>query len=235
MFHSETSTTPSGIKTSVNGVISQESSKFSDFYRRSISAFVMLSIFTFFVTSPPYLCALFIVGLSIAINFEVTPLKLRNNLNRKARLIYYTTAVTIHLLLLLIYIGTIQPFYIPGYITKILPMTVFLTAILLVFILNQCYSSIGHLNLFYKSLAYFVCFSLFSVLSAVLIISNIYNGMYWFIIQVMLIVFSEWGGYFGGRAFGKTLISFLSPKKTYEGYFMGLILSPLVGFIVRII
>lgn len=211
---------------------SPQSSKFSDFYRRSISAFIMLSIFTFFVTSPPYLCALFIVGLSIAINFEVTPLKLRESLTSKAKFFYYTTAVTVHLLLAITYIGIIQPFYIPSEVTQNLPIIVFIAGIILAYFLVDRFSSIGQLNLLYKSLAYFVCFSVYSVLSAVLIISNIYNGMYWFIIQVMLIVFSEWGGYFGGRAFGRTLMSFLSPKKTYEGYFLGLIISPLVSLAV---
>ena len=53
------------------------------------------------------------------------------------------------------------------------------------------------------------------------------------IVMILLVVkFTDIGAYFGGRAFGKhKLIPWLSPGKTWEGLFFGLLTAGLVGAI----
>ena len=58
-----------------------------------------------------------------------------------------------------------------------------------------------------------------------------FHGTTWTILSILLMVkFTDIGAYFGGRAFGKhKLIVWLSPGKTWEGLFFGLLTAGLVG------
>src|SRR5256885_16323678 len=58
-----------------------------------------------------------------------------------------------------------------------------------------------------------------------------FHGTTWTILSVLLMVkFTDIGAYFGGRAFGKhKLIPWLSPGKTWEGLFFGLLTAGAVG------
>jgi phosphatidate cytidylyltransferase len=58
-----------------------------------------------------------------------------------------------------------------------------------------------------------------------------FHGTTWVILTILLCVkFTDIGAYFGGRRFGKhKLIPWLSPGKTWEGLFCGLITAGLVG------
>ena len=60
---------------------------------------------------------------------------------------------------------------------------------------------------------------------------NAFHGTTWTILSILLMVkFTDIGAYFGGRAFGKhKLIFWLSPGKTWEGLFFGLLTAGLVG------
>jgi phosphatidate cytidylyltransferase len=58
-----------------------------------------------------------------------------------------------------------------------------------------------------------------------------FNGSTLIILMILLVVkFTDIGAYFGGRAFGRhKLIHWLSPGKTWEGLFFGLVTAALVG------
>ena len=58
-----------------------------------------------------------------------------------------------------------------------------------------------------------------------------FHGTTWVILSILLMVkFTDIGAYFGGRALGKhKLIPWLSPGKTWEGLFFGLLTAGLVG------
>ena len=60
-----------------------------------------------------------------------------------------------------------------------------------------------------------------------------FHGTTWTILSILLMVkFTDIGAYFGGRALGKhKLIPWLSPGKTWEGLFFGLLTAGLVGAI----
>jgi phosphatidate cytidylyltransferase len=58
-----------------------------------------------------------------------------------------------------------------------------------------------------------------------------FHGTTWVILSILLMVkFTDIGAYFGGRALGKhKLIPWLSPGKTWEGLFVGLLTAGLIG------
>lgn len=62
---------------------------------------------------------------------------------------------------------------------------------------------------------------------------NGFHGSTMVIVMILLVVkFTDIGAYFGGRAFGRhKLIPWLSPGKTWEGLFFGLLTAGLVGAI----
>lgn len=84
----------------------------------------------------------------------------------------------------------------------------------------------------FRSFAFTHILSLILAFPCSLILNNILNGIYWFIIPVILVVINENGAYFIGRFFGRTLFSELSPRKTWEGVIGGTIASLIFSLIV---
>lgn len=52
---------------------------------------------------------------------------------------------------------------------------------------------------------------------------GIYAGRWWYVFGPITMCFNDSGAYFAGRLFGKHKLIGLSPNKTLEGYFGGLI------------
>ena len=71
-----------------------------------------------------------------------------------------------------------------------------------------------------------IIFMIFGYFSS-MIISNIYNGIIWFLLPVSCVVINDISAYFWGRMLGKHSLSPLSPKKTWEG-FIGAFFSTLI-------
>lgn len=67
------------------------------------------------------------------------------------------------------------------------------------------------------------------VTQSYLIIQNIFEGMIWFIVPVMMIVCNDVMAYMFGFFFGKTPLIKLSPKKTWEGFIGGGIATVVFG------
>ena len=62
--------------------------------------------------------------------------------------------------------------------------------------------------------------------SHIILLKALENGMYYIIILNAVIMFNDSGAYFGGVFFGKHKVGFaVSPNKTWEGYFSGVIFS----------
>ena len=62
-----------------------------------------------------------------------------------------------------------------------------------------------------------IIFLIFGYFSS-MIISNIYNGIIWFLLPVSCVVINDISAYFWGRMLGRHSLSPLSPKKTWEGF-----------------
>lgn len=62
--------------------------------------------------------------------------------------------------------------------------------------------------------------------SYLLILRNLPDGIWWFMIALPAVWFADSGAYFYGRVYGRHKLSpRLSPKKTWEGYIAGVIVS----------
>jgi phosphatidate cytidylyltransferase len=85
----------------------------------------------------------------------------------------------------------------------------------------------GYYRYQFRQFAYIhIIFLIFGYFSS-MIISNIYNGMIWFLLPVSCVVVNDITAYMWGRMLGKHSLSPLSPKKTWEG-FIGAFFSTII-------
>lgn len=68
--------------------------------------------------------------------------------------------------------------------------------------------------------------------AAYCLISNIFEGMIWFIVPAFMIVINDVMAYMFGFFFGKTRLIKLSPKKTWEGYIGGAFSTVILSLIL---
>lgn len=61
---------------------------------------------------------------------------------------------------------------------------------------------------------------------------NLYEGLCWFVLPTLLIICNDIFAYLVGYFFGKTQLILLSPKKTWEGYIGGAVVTFFVSLIV---
>lgn len=64
------------------------------------------------------------------------------------------------------------------------------------------------------------------------IISNMFEGLIWFIVPVSMIVCNDVMAYLFGFFFGRTPLIKLSPKKTWEGFIGGGVATVIFGMMV---
>ena len=85
----------------------------------------------------------------------------------------------------------------------------------------------GYYRYQFRQFAYIhIIFMIFGYFSS-MILSNIFNGIIWFLLPVSCVVVNDITAYFWGRMCGRHSLSPLSPKKTWEG-FIGAFFSTLV-------
>ncbi|CAK9300647.1 unnamed protein product [Gordionus sp. m RMFG-2023] len=70
------------------------------------------------------------------------------------------------------------------------------------------------------------------VIQSHLLVQNIFEGLIWFIVPVSIIVCNDIGAYLFGFFFGRTPLIQLSPKKTWEGFWGGLVSTLIFGWII---
>jgi len=68
------------------------------------------------------------------------------------------------------------------------------------------------------------------VTQSYLIIQNMFQGMVWFIMPIMMVIINDIMAYMFGFCFGRTPLIKLSPKKTWEGYVGGGFATVLMSF-----
>ncbi|KAK4531470.1 hypothetical protein CCYA_CCYA08G2327 [Cyanidiococcus yangmingshanensis] len=73
---------------------------------------------------------------------------------------------------------------------------------------------------------------LFAVVQANFIIFNIKEGLIWFVLPALMIIINDVMSYCVGFFFGRTRLTPLSPKKTWEGYIGGAIFTFIAGVIL---
>ncbi|CAG2105584.1 unnamed protein product [Medioppia subpectinata] len=69
------------------------------------------------------------------------------------------------------------------------------------------------------------------VTQSYLILQNMFEGLIWFIVPVSMIVINDVMAYLCGFFFGRTPLIKLSPKKTWEGFIGGGVLTVILGMI----
>eukprot|EP00300_Choanocystis_sp_HF-7_P024644 c2614_g1_i1.p1 GENE.c2614_g1_i1~~c2614_g1_i1.p1 ORF type:complete len:441 (-),score=104.80 c2614_g1_i1:93-1415(-) len=62
--------------------------------------------------------------------------------------------------------------------------------------------------------------------------ANIFNGLIWFSLPALLVIANDTTAYMCGRAFGRTKLIALSPKKTWEGFIGALFCTVVIAFVV---
>lgn len=78
-----------------------------------------------------------------------------------------------------------------------------------------------HLKYQFVQLGWTICTTFLIVAMSLFHLSNIYNGMCWFLLSTTLVITNDVFAYIWGVMFGKTPLIALSPKKTVEGFVGG--------------
>lgn len=73
------------------------------------------------------------------------------------------------------------------------------------------------------------------VVQSTFIAVNMFQGMIWFTLPAMLIIFNDSWAYVFGVLFGRTPLIQLSPNKTVEGFIGGLVMTLLCGFTLPVL
>eukprot|EP00803_Ostreobium_quekettii_P005914 evm.model.scf_59.15 EVM.evm.TU.scf_59.15 scf_59:112101-113438(-) len=63
-------------------------------------------------------------------------------------------------------------------------------------------------------------------------VSNIFEGIIWFLLPVSLIIVNDISAYMAGFFFGRTPLINLSPKKTWEGFIGGFVITVGLSFVL---
>lgn len=62
--------------------------------------------------------------------------------------------------------------------------------------------------------------------------TNIYEGLIWFLMPILLVTMNDTFALLGGKFFGRTQLWKLSPKKTVEGFIVGFLGTAFVGYLI---
>jgi phosphatidate cytidylyltransferase len=90
----------------------------------------------------------------------------------------------------------------------------------------------GHLKFQFAQLCITHMVLLLTVFQAHLIINNIFNGMIWFLMPVLMVITNDIFAYLCGITFGKTQLIAISPKKTLEGFVGAWVFTSLAGILL---
>lgn len=88
----------------------------------------------------------------------------------------------------------------------------------------------GHYKFQFSQLAFTHMVLLFVVFQANFIACSIFEGLFWFVLPICLVICNDVMAYFFGFFFGRTPLIKLSPKKTWEGFWGALFSTIIFGF-----
>eukprot|EP00516_Mucochytrium_quahogii_P010956 CAMPEP_0203784976 /NCGR_PEP_ID=MMETSP0100_2-20121128/769_1 /ASSEMBLY_ACC=CAM_ASM_000210 /TAXON_ID=96639 /ORGANISM=" , Strain NY0313808BC1" /LENGTH=426 /DNA_ID=CAMNT_0050687025 /DNA_START=15 /DNA_END=1295 /DNA_ORIENTATION=+ len=83
----------------------------------------------------------------------------------------------------------------------------------------------------FKQFAYCHVTLMVVVMQSSFLVSNMFNGMIWFLLPVSLVICNDIWAYIFGFFFGRTPLIKLSPKKTWEGFIGGFLATLVWGFL----
>jgi len=84
----------------------------------------------------------------------------------------------------------------------------------------------------FKQFAYCHVTLLMVVVQSSTLVSNMFNGLVWFLLPCSLVICNDIWAYIFGFFFGRTPLIKLSPKKTWEGFMGGWLATMVIGFIM---
>lgn len=90
----------------------------------------------------------------------------------------------------------------------------------------------GHYKFQFSQLCITHMVLLLVVFQAHLIINNIFNGLIWFLLPVLLVITNDIMAYLCGITFGRTQLIAISPKKTVEGFVGAWISTIVIGIVL---
>ena len=92
----------------------------------------------------------------------------------------------------------------------------------------------GYLKYQFRLFGWIVVATMLVSMQGWYMVHNLFEGLIWFILPAFLIISNDIFAYLVGYFFGKHQLIALSPKKTWEGYIGGAILSFFFSLIVNI-
>ena len=207
--------------------------KWTDLKIRVRWSLIIVSLFFLILFMGHFYSSLMVSFIVLAIFYELVDIPIFKDRNMEIKNYYFTSWYILFLGLYYSYITTLKSrisflteypiFY---YLLKYHKFICFMLYCLgFIFFLQSLKK--GYYRYQFRQFAYIhIIFMIFGYFSS-MIISNIYNGMIWFLLPVSCVVVNDITAYFWGRMLGKHSLSPLSPKKTWEG-FIGAFFSTLI-------
>ena len=212
------------------------SSKWKDLQIRTLWTFIMVFAFFIILSMGHFYCAFLVFFIIICINSELIDLPKYKERNNEVRGYYLVSWYIFLTGIYYFYIRSIKSkitylnsYHLIHYLLRYHNFICFMLYILGFFIFLQSLQK-GFYKYQFRHFAYVHIILLLFGCSSGLIISNIFNGMIWFILPASLVIVNDISAYIWGRMFGKHQLSLLSPKKTWEGFIGGFFTTILWGF-----
>jgi phosphatidate cytidylyltransferase len=215
----------------------EKQNRMKSFYIRTISTIAMLGGFALILFLGHAYCALFVISLLILGFKELKALKRKKEMDKNIPWFnvvnWYFLVWTITFILPLYFPNqTIFSIQNPLLLTfleyhKLISFSMFIAGILL-FTLSLEHGSYKYQ---FKMLGWTILVLLFVCIQTWSLIYNIYKGIYWFIFPWLCVVWNDIFAYIFGFFFGKTPLIKLSPKKTWEGFVGGAVITFIWAFI----
>ena len=211
----------------------ETASKWRDLQIRTIWSLIMIALFGLILAMGHFYCAVLVMLVIVCSYYELIDIPRYKERNSEVKY-YYSISW---------YIFFVGIYYL--YIRMLKEKIIYLSQYSLIYILFRYHNFIcfmmyaggffmfilsltkGYYRYQFRQFAYIhIILLIFGVCSS-LIISNIFNGLVWFLIPVSLVIVNDISAYIWGRMFGRHQLTPLSPKKTWEG-FIGALFTTLV-------
>ena len=213
-------------------------SKWRDLQVRTIWTFIMLFSFILILSMGHFYCAVLVLFIIICINSELIDIPRYKERNKEVKGYYLYSWYMFILGIYYFYIRTIRnkiPYLkqnkIINYLLRYHNFICFMLYIFGFFIFIRTLTK-GYYRYQFRQFSYIHIIVLIFGVSSSLIISNIFNGIFWFIFPASLVIINDISAYIWGRMFGKHQLTLLSPKKTWEGFIGGFFSTIILGFIL---
>lgn len=225
------------IDTNTQLLIDQDyTKKWANWRVRAISTFVLVAIFTGILTAGPLATISVVVGIQMAVFYEIVNLASLPNRQRKLpwlrRINWYFLAVTNYFLYGESIILNFKDFiFSKAFLLNLATHHRFIS------FAGYCVGFVwfvlklrkGHYRFQFTMFAVTHMSLLLIVTTSQFVVANIFEGMFWFILPISLVIVNDIGAYVAGFFMGRTPLIELSPKKTWEGFVGGLFITVIFG------